>query len=136
MKKFAKLFFISFCVALLGGCEKTEVKPICRVVTGVEISCQHEDVQIRRHYTDTEKMEYVLIYLRLLNPMGRPGINPETVDADVYRITLQLSDGSQKVYLQKDHRYLALQEGPWQTIAPEQAEGLYRLMRKIPSDRL
>ncbi len=136
MKKITILLLCCFCAVLFGGCDKTDNTPICRVVTGVEINCQHEDVHIRRYYTDTEKMEYVLIYLRLLEPMGHPAKNPDTVDAEVYEITLQLSDGNRKIYRQKDHRYLSANSGPWQSITPEQAEGLYRLMRKIPGDRI
>ena len=137
MKKITKIL-LSSCLltTLFSGCSKQDAKPLCRVVTGVEISCQHQDVQIRRHYTDTEKMEYVLIYLRLLKPLGRPDADPNTINADVYEITLELSDGNKKHYLQKDHRYFLKDTGTWQSISPEQAEGLYRLMRKIPGDRL
>lgn len=132
-----KLFvFLLFLIFLLCGCQKKPAAPVCRVVTGVEITCQHEDVQIRKAYTDMEKMEYVLLYLRLLKPLGKPKTAPSAVNADLYEITLQLSDGSRKIYRQKDHRYFAVDQAPWQEIAPEQAEGLYRLMRKIPDDRI
>ena len=137
MKRFLQFLLLSgICVFLLCGCEAKRNAPIFRVVTGVEITCQHEDVQIHRTYTDMQKMEYVLLYLRLLKPLGKPKTDPGAINADVYEITLQLSDGSQKVYKQKDHRYLATDATPWQEIAPEQAEGLYRLMRKIPDDRI
>jgi hypothetical protein len=137
MRKFFKLSLLSaICVFLLLGCSAKRKAPVFRVVTGVEITCQHKDVQIRRAYTDMEKMEYVLLYLRLLKPMGRPQLDPDAADGDIYEITLRLSDGSQKHYRQKDHRYLAVGSAPWQEISPEQAEGLYRLMRKIPNDTL
>ncbi|MBR4863784.1 MAG: hypothetical protein IKU07_04345 [Oscillospiraceae bacterium] len=135
MKKiFCFSLLSAICIFLLSGCASKNTAPIVRVVTGVEITCQHKDVQIRRAYTDMQKMEYVLLYLRLLEPIGRPKTDPGAVSGDVYEITLQLSDGSKKVYKQKDHRYLAAGKAPWQEIAPEQAEGLYRLMRKIPDD--
>ena len=137
MKRFLKLFFVTSLSALfMGGCAKVQKEAVFRVVTGVEISCQKEDVQIFRSYTDTEKMEYVLLYLRLLKPLGRPTVDPTTVDADIYEITLQLSDGARKVYRQKDHRYLSADSGFWLTIDPAQAEGLYRLMRNIPGDKI
>lgn len=137
MKKKLKLWIpLLFCAFLLSGSAKEIRGPLCRVVTGVEIACQHKDVHIKRHYTDSDKMEYVLIYLRLLEPVGKPETDPGSVSADVYEITLQLSDGNKKHYKQKDHRYLCRDDGPWQAIAPEQAEGLYRLMRKLPSDRI
>lgn len=137
MKKSLKLILIStFFALILSGCNQKEATPLCRVVTQVDIFCQHEDVQIHRHYTDSQKMKYVLLYLRHLKPKGIPATDPEAVDADVYNITLQLSDGQKKVYRQKDHRYLRTETHPWQTIDPEQASGLYHLMRKIPSDQM
>ena len=79
-------------------------------------------------------MEKFLLYLRLLKTEGTPIRDPETVDADVYNITVQLSDGRQKRYRQKDHRYWSCQTQPWQTIDPAQASELYRLMRNVPED--
>ena len=135
MKKLCKLFILlCFCSTILSGCRKNETKPLCRTVTAVDISCQQEDVLIQRHYTDSRKMEYVLLYLRLLEPIGTPDTDPDEVDADVYRITLQLSDGEEKIYRQKDHRYLSAGSQPWKSISPAQAAGLYQLMRSVPSD--
>ena len=137
MKKFFKFLLIA-CFSFLTLCICTEkpAQPTLRVVTGVDISCNHKDVPIRRHYTDSDKMEYVLLYLRLLQPTTTSQYEPESANADIYEITLQLLDGSHRIYRQKDHRYLCQGEGPWQAIAPEQAEGLYRLMRKLPSDHI
>lgn len=137
MKKQIKLFMlICFSVITLSGCRKNNADPdpLCRVVTQVDIFCQHEDVQIRRHYTDTQKMEWVLLYLRLLKPRGRPETDPDSIDADIYEITLHFSDSTRRVYRQKDHRYLAKDAHPWQRIDPGQAAGLYALMRHVPSD--
>lgn len=136
MKKFLKLILSVFSALILSGCSQKEAVPLCRVVTQVDIFCQHEDVQIRRHYTDSQKMEYVLLYLRHLKPKGIPATDPDTVDADVYNITLLLSDGNEKAYKQKDHRYLYTDTRSWRTIDPEQAAGLYQLMLKIPSDQM
>ena len=135
MKKAIQLFTL-FCLSIVSmcGCAQTEATPLCRVVTSVDISCQQEDVLISRHYTNMEKMENVLLYLRLLKPGRKPQTDPEELDADVYEITVSLSDGEKKTYRQKDHRYLAEGDRPWQTIDPEQAAGLYRLMRQQPSD--
>ncbi len=136
MKKFTGLFLLFCFIALtFSGCGRNKTAdPLCRVVTGVDIFCQHENVQIRRHYTDTQKMEWVLIYLRLLKPRSNPKTDPESIDADVYNITLHFSDSTKKTYRQKDHRYLSKDAGPWQTIDPGKAAGLYALMRYVPSD--
>ena len=135
MKKIGKLtLYLCLFAIFLSGCVTKGRKPLCRVVTQVDISCQQEDVHIYRHYTDNQKMEYVLLYLRLLEPLGIPDTDPEQIPADVYEITLQFSDGCSKIYRQKDHRYLAAGTLPWKIIDPGQAAGLYTLMRRIPSD--
>ncbi len=137
MKKIGKLtLYLCFFTIFLSGCATNRVRPICRVVTQVDISCQQEDMQIHRHYTNSQKMEYVLLYLRLLEPLGVPDTDPDRIPADVYEITLQFSDGDHKIYRQKDHRYLAVGSLPWKTIDPAQAAGLYTLMRRIPSDQI
>lgn len=137
MKQIFKLFILfCFSAIIVSGCSANDAKqkPLCRVVTQVDISCQQEDVLIQRHYTDNQKMESVLLYLRLLKPLGKPETDPETVDADVYEVTVCLSDGQKRIYRQKGHRYLAKGISPWQAIDPEQAAGLYALMRQFPSD--
>lgn len=137
MKKAIKLLFICcFCLFILSGCIKNDTlqKPLCRVVTQVDISCQTEHMLMQRHYTQTNKMEYVLLYLRLLKPQGKPDADPDQINKEVYEITLHLSDGSKKLYKQKAHRYFSRDSRPWETIDPAQAAGLYRLMQKLPSD--
>lgn len=133
-KRWNWIWALCFWMLILSGCQQKEPPTACRVVTQVDIFCQHEDVQIRRHYTQPQKMEYVLLYLRLLEPQGVPQIDPEQVDADVYEITVKLSDGETKVYRQKDHRYFSEGTQPWQAIDPEQASLFYRLLGQIPSD--
>lgn len=136
MKKMTKLIVL-FCICcfMLPGCTSNgQTKPLCRVVTEVDISCKKEDVLIRRHYTDTNKMEAVLMYLRLLDPQGRPDTPPEALNRDIYQITLHLSDGKQKVYRQTAHRYFSANRGGWLCIEPKKAADLYTLMRLLPDD--
>ena len=137
MKKVVKLFFLSFFIAvIMCGCAKNNTKthPFCRVVTRVDITCQHEDLLIRRHYTDTQKMESVLIYLRLLKPLTISVADAEGVDADIYEITVHLSDGVRRVYRQKAHRYISKDFRAWKDVDPGHAAQLYALMRHYPSD--
>lgn len=137
MGKVAKGFVLfCFIAVIMTGCGKNNAKqaPLCRVVTQVDISCRREDILIQRHYTDTKKMESVLLYLRLLKPLGKPETDPENLNKDVYEITIQLSDGNTKIFRQKAHRYLSRGDRPWEMIDPEQAYGLYTLMRHYPSD--
>lgn len=137
MKKAMKIFLICcLSVTIMCGCGVNNVlpEPLCRVVTQVDISCQTEHMLIQRHYTHPDKMEYVLLYLRLLKPLGKPDTDPEQINKDVYEITVHLSDGSKKLYRQKAHRYFSRESRPWETIDPAQAAGLYQLMQKLPSD--
>ncbi|MBQ8359889.1 MAG: hypothetical protein IJX37_08330 [Oscillospiraceae bacterium] len=137
MKKAIKLFLLfCFSTIILSGCvaNDTPQKPLCRVVTQVDISCRREHMLMQRHYTNPEKMEYVLLYLRLLKPLGKPDTDPEQIHKDVYEITVHLSDGSKRLYKQKAHRYFSRESRPWELIDPAQAAGLYRLMEKLPSD--
>ena len=136
MKKSSKiLVFICILGALLPGCGKAaNKKPVYRVVTGVDISFQHEDSLLSRHYTDNEKVESVLMYLRLLKPLVKPSDFAELSGNDIYRITLHLSDGVDKDFYQAQHRYLIRPDNSWSLIDPGQASELYRLMRHYPSD--
>ncbi len=126
---FPAILLICLC---LSGCQTQQ--PLCRVVTRVDIACEHDGIPIRRVYTDTKKMEAVLLYMRLLRPKGVPQADPEAVDADVYEITVSLSDGQQHIYRQKAHRYFQEAASLWESIAPEKAAGLYSLMRHYESD--
>lgn len=136
MKKFLKLF-LSFCLTafIISGCGANNApKPLCRVVTGVDIACRQEHMLIRRHYTDHKKMQSVLLYLRLLDTLGQAKVDPEAVRDDVYEITVHLSDGNRHIYRQAAHRYFRRNAQPWEMIDSAQAAQLYTLMRQLPSD--
>lgn len=137
MKKAFKLFVLfCFSAVIMSGCgiDNTQPKPLTRVVTQVDISCKKENMLIQRHYTDSQKMEYVLLYLRLLKPFGKPDTDPDQLDKDVYEITVSLSDGTKRIYRQKAHKYFSWDSRPWQQISPAKASGLYALMQHLPSD--
>lgn len=135
MNKYWKLLILFCFSTVLSGCisEKPAPQPLCKVVTQVDITCQQKDMLIHRHYTDSQKMQFVLLYLRLLNPRHTSQPVPEQTE-DLYEIRILFSNGSQRVYRQKFHRYLSRDDAPWQTISPQQAAGLYTLMRALPSD--
>lgn len=123
------LFFIAAC-----GKETAERTPLCRVVTQVDIHGQEKDVHVRRHYTDSKKIQWVLIYLRTLNLSIKPQSPTENQTNSSYEISLKFSDGNQKVFHQLAHRYYREQSRPWHGIDPAQAAGLYQLLRALPSD--
>ena len=136
MKRMSKLFFIGCVCLIMSGCSRNNppAPPLCRVVTQVDIFCQQKNMMLRRHYTQPQKMESVLLYLRLLKPLGKPETDPDNVEREVYEISVHFSDGEKRVYRQKAHRYLSVDNKPWETIAPEQASELYKLMQHYPSD--
>ena len=137
MGRFLKILFLACGVStLLWGCSPKKSYMQSHLVTQVDISCQHKDVKFSRHYTDEQKMSYVLLYLRLLKPLGTPETDPQAIDGDECRITVQLSDGRQKIYTQKAHRYFSGTAQLWQRIDPAQAAGLYRLIQVLPADTL
>lgn len=134
MKKYT-LFFIVLCLAVttLCACQKKQ-RQLCRYVTEVEISCDYNGLPIHRRYTENQKMEAVLLYLRLLRPGKPPPQSPDTIDAAVFEIKVSLSDGQHRTYRQKDHRYFREAESGWQSIEPEKASWLYTVLRHYQSD--
>ena len=130
------LVFVVFSMIILSGCKKNDTPAVTgyRVVTQVDITCRHKRTLVTRHYTDSEKMESVLLYLRLLKPTGKPQTDPDKLDREIFEITVNFSDGTKKQYKQKAHRYIARENRPWEAIDPAQAYGLYALMQYYPSD--
>ena len=132
MKRKICLILLTLWAVCLGGCGKQHI--LCRYVTQVDIHCDHDGVPILRSYTSEDKMGAVLMYLRLLQIGSVPATDPDTIPADIYEITLTLSNGQQRTFAQKDHRYFRKPASGWQTIPPEQASQLYALMRHFESD--
>lgn len=135
MKK-AVFSMLVLILLFLGGCQKKHQLQNPRLVTQVDISCHKEDVQILRHYTDEKKIESVLLYVRLAED-GRPAAAAgDRATGEIYKITVTRADGEITQYRQKDHRYFSRDRQSWHEIDPEQAEGLYRLIRYLPSDSM
>ena len=132
MRRNICIILLLFLTVFLCGCQRKRIQ--CRYVTQVDIHCDHEGTPIVRSYTTEDKMGAVLMYLRLLQFSGAPSLDPDTVPADVYQISVTLSDGSRRVYSQKDHRYFRKPTSGWQNISPVQAAELYALMRHFESD--
>ena len=136
MKKLS-LFLCFLCLLSMCGCEKENTaRPSYRAVTQIDIVTKKDGELLRRHYTAPEKMQYVLTFLRLLKPVGKPEENPEQLTEDMFLIALTRSDGTQVYYRQTGHRYVCKNDQNWFSIDPEQAVRLYELMAHIPSDQL
>ena len=134
MVRFSKLIFaIYLCTVIMCGCGKENAKPLYQAVTQIDIVTQYKDQLIHRRYNTPNKMRPVLLYLRLLKPQGKP-IEVDNSAADIYLISISLSDGSKHYYRQASHRYLSKNNGPWKAIDPAQAAQLYSIMRSFSSD--
>ena len=125
------VILLCFCVFLC-GCKKTEEDPVHRVVTGVEVEYQRGDRILRRRYTQTENVQSMLNYLRILKPFGP--VIPEEGTGEGCRITVHFSHGPDTVYLQQGNAYLCCNDGDWEQIDSNRATLLYPMLLLLPSD--
>lgn len=139
MNKRGKLFPLLILVLFIfSGCSRIhtpdETSPDLRMVTRVDVACTRDGETIRRSYTAPEKLEAMLLYLRLLDPQGRADTNPEELVGTASEITLHFSNGQNRVYRQRGDRFLSKDAEPWQNIDREHAEKLYPLLLLMDSD--
>lgn len=134
MKKTVTLMLIT--LFLLSGCsridQQTPGKP--KVVTKITADYFSGSVTLQRAYTDAEKMQAVLTYLRCLRPFGAAETDPETADGSRVHITLYYSDNTTKIYQQRADQYLRVDNGVWQNILPERGRELALLLGLMESD--
>ena len=132
--KVLTLVFCSLCF-LFSGCKKTpEPAPSTAsygLVTGVEIT---RSDGFSRYYTDPQKINVVLEYLRLLRPLGPIPPTQEALQQDSYEITVHLQDGSQRIHRQQSDCFAAKDQGFWGVIDPDLGQCLPLLMAQLPSD--
>ena len=138
IKKYAILLLLPVWVCLLSGCSHSTAlpatKPPFRVVERVEITFQKGSLLSQRSYQQEEKIQRVLDYLLLIDPYGTPEVNPEAIGNSEFQIRLIYTDGSEKLYRQREHRYMKIQNGSWKLIDPEKAKQLSQLVSQLPSD--
>lgn len=119
---------------LLTGCAVQPQEPSVRVVTRVDVTCNRDGQLLQRQYTETEKMQPLLNYLRLLEPRGLATVDPELVRGNAYEITLHFSQGAPTVYYQHSERFLSKNRHPWQKVDSHLSGELYPILRDLPSD--
>lgn len=141
MKKYpAILIAVMLCGLILSGCSRNHTsrptEPAIRYVTKVDVTCKKDQAALRWQYTDSEKMEAILLYLRTLRRSGTAQVDPQRVEGDHFEILLHYSDGSRRVYYQHADRYLSQDYKPWEQIDHKQAQDLYPLLESMPSDVL
>ena len=107
-----------------------------RVVTAIDVTSTENGITENYHYTDTNKMQVILHYLRNLQPDKVTPIDPESFRTDAYEIRLALSDGTQTTYRQIFDEFLQKNDGRWHSIDRTLGAILPKVLDNMPSDRL
>lgn len=137
MKKRRLGVFLALIVLILPGCRYyNPPASSLRLVTQIDVTCQYGQAQLNRRYTASDKMELVLLYLRLLQRGSATDTDPEQLSGIHYKIVLHYADGKQRIYHQQSDRYLSENFKPWVQIDPEYAQKLMWLLLETPSDSL
>ena len=121
---------------LLSGCTRKQTPASFPLVTEITVQYENGPIQGQLSYTDDEKMQLILTYLRLLKPYGQPTEDPESAEGTLFEISLHYADGGSAVYRQKADRYLKSGEEPWLCIPPQKATELSVLLGYLEEDPL
>lgn len=134
------LLVLSLIMFIVSGCSQNHTQnpneSVPRFVTRIDVICHRENTTTLRHYTTQEKIEPVLICLRLLEPKGKADRDPERLIGDTYRIVLYLSNGGRSIYHLQADRYLSRDHHPWERVNEKQAQKLYPLLMRMASDHI
>ena len=133
-----KLCLVIILVILLlnTGCSsQVDIQPKpYRVVTQIDVVYYKHPIVSDGSFTNPEKMQKIMYYLRRISPYGKPLDDPEQIQGSDFYITLRYSDNTQKVYQQRDDRFMRVNGGPWKRIDPEQAMMLSKILGTMESD--
>ena len=140
MRRFITIFVIFLLIAaVFVGCGKETASSglgMTRVVTQIDVTCKKGESALFWQYTNQEKMEAILLYLRLLHRLGGARIDPNGVEGDHYEIVIHYASGGKRVYYQHADRYISDNYKPWEQIDPEQGKDLMLLLKSMPSDAI
>ena len=132
------LFLIVTLLAIGAGCCYEPSRPTqpeaYRVVVQIDVVYRKNPVISEGNFSDPDKMQQILWYLRKISPYGTPAEDPDQVQGSDFYITLRYSDNTQKVYQQRDDRFMRIDGGPWKRIDPKQAVMLSRILGTLDSD--
>ena len=138
MKKISLLPLIA--LFLFSGCSRVHIpdeqEPALRMVVQIDVSCSQDGESIHRSYTSENKMEAMLLYLRLLKPQGPTETNPEELLGPACKIVVRFSNGQERIYRLRADRFLSTDSHPWQSVDQAHAQELYKLVMLMSSDNL
>lgn len=104
------------------------------IVTQIEVLSRYHGQNYLRTYTQPEKMEILLNYLRFLRFQGALNNEPTDLGGDLYEIRIVYSDSSVKLYRQREYSFQDKGNRRWQRIDAKQAHLLYPLLLLLPED--
>ncbi len=132
MEKYLKLMPIVLCL-LFTGCSIPQT-PKSKLVTEMSVEVRKDHETLRRRYTDPQKLETVLSYLRALEGHDHSCTDPERYAGPQYRIKLRYSDGSTSYVFQHADRFLSRDFHPWQEVDSDHAAFLLPLLKNMQGD--
>lgn len=121
-----------FCL-LLTGCHVPQT-PKSRLVTEMTVEVQLQQETLCRRYTDPQKMETILSYLRAMEGQIHRCSTPERYAGPRYRMELHYTDGSTSYIFQHADRFLSRDFQPWLEINRNHAAFLLPLIKSLPGD--
>ena len=132
MKRKYMLLLLAVC-CLLYGCGKETPPPQSHIVTNVTVS--YNGNMLGQYHTE-EKIQGMLLYLRGLElPLLHFGHRDLDVPMrHVFTLELTFADGHTKQYQQANHRYVRLDNGPWQEVSADRCAELYHVLLAYPPD--
>ena len=132
MRKIATILL----VLLLCGCCSidAEIPGQPKLVTEIEVTYQSGPIRMHRRYDTSDKLRAVLTYFRTLKLYGNADTEEANLSGSEARVIVFYSDGSQKVFEQRNDQYLRTDDGPWQYIDPDQGQDLLLLLKLLESD--
>ena len=135
MKHLTILLFFAFAL-ILPGCagSRDPYIPPSRVVSSVDIYCQKPSGNLSRHYTDPEKIEAILHYVRLLDPNGPTPVTEDAAQSASYEIVVHLQDGGIRIHRQQGDSFAALHRRYWGRIDRSLGLRLGHMLTLLPSD--
>ena len=120
-----KLLFLLIPLFMLTGCAP---KPHYKVVEQIHITSPMGEYR----YDAPDKVQKYLYYLRSLKTWGPAEL--DTLQGKQYRITLNYSDGSSRIYRQWGNQCLAIGSGGWKKIRSDNGNKLPLLLEAVPPD--